>query len=71
MKKADFLQRIKSLPDVVDIGYPDGGSYIGQINKDKLRDGKGFYNYADDDIYFGGWKEDNFHGQGVYIFSNG
>jgi len=33
MKKADFLQRIKTLPDVVDIHYPDGGTYVGQINK--------------------------------------
>jgi hypothetical protein len=71
MKKADFLQRIKALPDAVSINYPDKGNYIGQIGKDKLRHGKGFYTYADGDIYFGGWKEDDFYGQGVYIFSNG
>jgi hypothetical protein len=41
----------------VEISYPDGGFYVGQINTGKLKDGKGIYTYADGDIYFGGWRE--------------
>jgi hypothetical protein len=71
MKKTEFSQRIKTLQDIVEISYPDGGFYIGQINANKMKDGKGIYTYVDGDIYFGAWKDDSFNGQGVYIFANG
>lgn len=72
LKKSEFLQRLKSVSDVVEITYPDGGIYIGQLNSTtKLREGKGIYTYQCGDIYLGSWKDDIFHGQGIYIFTNG
>jgi hypothetical protein len=72
LKKSEFLQRLKGVSDVVEINYPDGGIYIGQINNStKLREGKGIYTYQCGDIYLGSWKGDIFHGQGIYIFTNG
>ena len=59
------------MADVVEAIYPDGGKYIGQLSARKEKDGKGIYTYASKDIYFGGWKNDLFHGQGIYIFANG
>lgn len=72
LKKSEFLQRLKTVSDVVEITYPDGGIYIGQLNNTtKLREGKGIYTYQCGDIYLGSWKDDIFHGQGIYIFTNG
>ncbi len=72
LKKSEFLQRLRSLGDVMEVNYPDGGIYIGQINNTtKLREGKGIYTYQCGDIYLGSWKDDIFHGQGIYIFTNG
>lgn len=69
-KKEDFLERIKGLPDSVEINLPDG-YYIGQIDANRVRCGKGLLKYPVGDIYFGGWKDECFHGQGVYIFQSG
>jgi hypothetical protein len=47
------------------------GYYIGQINPQKMRHGKGLFKYPVGDVYLGGWKDDFFHGQGIYIFASG
>ena len=65
------MQSLRTLPDLVEVTYPDHSSYIGQIGPDKIRTGKGIYTYSEGDVYFGTWKDDEFHGEGVYIHSNG
>jgi hypothetical protein len=57
LKKADYIQRVKQFPDFVEITYPDGGYYIGQVSDNKLRNGQGIYTYPTGEVYFGGWKD--------------
>jgi hypothetical protein len=52
---------LDTLPDKVEVSFSDG-IYIGQINGEKLREGKGIFSYPIGDVYFGDWKEDYFHG---------
>ena len=44
---------------------------MGQLNTQKQREGKGWFKYPVGDYFYGGWKMDVFHGQGVYIFHSG
>lgn len=68
-KKNEFIARLKALPDTVEMNLSDG-FYIGQIDSNQQRNGKGLFKYHGN-VYFGGWKDDFFHGQGVYIFQSG
>lgn len=44
----------KLLPNIVDLAYPDGGNYIGEVIVDTLyRHGKGIFWYPKDDVYMG------------------
>ena len=36
-----------------------------------LRNQKGIYHYPNGDKYVGEWKDDRFHGHGIYLFANG
>ena len=49
---------------LMEISYPDGGQYIGQIKGSATRHGKGLYRYPNGDLYFGDWKDETFHGEG-------
>lgn len=71
LRKNEFIQRLQAIPELVEVTYPDGGVYLGQLTADKSRSGKGIYTYPEGDIYFGSWQDDYFHGQGVYIHKNG
>ena len=52
--------------------FKEGTEYRGQMNKKGLREGKGHFSYKENnDVYFGDWKNDKFHGRGTYIFSKG
>lgn len=62
----------KLASNIVDLAYPDGGNYIGEVAPDTLyRHGKGIFWYPKDDIYMGEWENDTFNGQGVYFFGSG
>jgi len=39
--------------------------------KNELKSGKGIYIYKNKDVFLGDWKDDKFHGNGIYIFSDG
>ena len=54
-RKAEYIERIKNLVDHVEIDYPDGGAYTGQIINN-LKEGQGIFCYPSGDVYFGGWK---------------
>jgi hypothetical protein len=51
------------------ISYSDGSEYIGQFHQ--VRQGKGIYSFPNHDVYMGFWKDDRFHGDGIYIYANG
>ena len=34
----------------------------------QVKEGLGIYQYKNGDIYFGGWKNDIFNGEGAYLF---
>lgn len=75
---SEFVSKLKDpltnklLPNIVDLAYPDGGTYIGEVDPNNLsRDGKGIFWYPKDDVYMGDWKNDTFHGEGVYFFGSG
>lgn len=58
--------------------YPDGGNYLGQVTDENTRNGEGIYHYAGGDIYFGTFRDEKFHGQGItpiysgcYMFESG
>ena len=36
-----------------------------------MKNGKGIYHYPNGDKYVGEWKDDKFHGVGMYLFANG
>ena len=58
--------------NIVDLAYPDGGSYIGEVIADTLfRQGKGIFWYPKNDVYMGDWLNDTFHGHGIYFFGSG
>lgn len=62
----------KLLFNMVELVYPDGGKYIGEVTDDTLtREGLGIFWYPKDDVYMGNWKNDTFHGNGVYFFGSG
>lgn len=64
---ADVQEMCSQLPDdqgLMEISYPDGGQYIGQIKEGSIRHGKGFYRYPNKDVYFGDWVNDTFNGKG-------
>jgi hypothetical protein len=48
----------------------DDGTYIGEFNQ-KLKEGRGRFEYKNGDIYEGEWKNDQREGKGVYTFQNG
>lgn len=50
---------------MMEISYPDGGHYIGQIKDSTNRHGKGLYKYPNGDLYFGDWVDDFFTGKGI------
>jgi hypothetical protein len=52
------------MQDLVEMDFSDG-KYVGQINSGKCRHGKGIFHYPLGDTYFGDWREDYFHGEGV------
>jgi hypothetical protein len=70
------------MPDHVEINFPDGGKYVGQVLSESgmkkmgtvlssVKDGQGIFFYPNGDVYFGAWKEELFNGQGVYLFATG
>ena len=71
MRKNEFIESVQSLSDTVEIGYPDGSRYVGQVREGQVRNGKGIYYYPSGDLYFGSWAEDEFSGAGVYMHGNG
>ena len=71
LRKQEFLQSLQALPDLVEVTYPDKSSYLGQINQEKLRSGRGQYTEPEGDVYFGTWKDDMYHGEGIYLYGNG
>lgn len=75
-KIAKFLASLKDdygrlRPGIKELTYPDGGTYIGEVSLDSVRDGRGMYKYSNGDVYYGGWKQEKFHGKGRYMFSSG
>jgi len=71
IRKNEFIQHLQSGQDLLSVSYPDGSTYLGQLSQDRLRQGRGIYTYPEGDIYFGTWNRDEFHGEGVYLYSNG
>lgn len=69
-KKDKFIAMLESLKDTAEVTFPDG-KYVGQLTANQLREGKGIFYYPVGDVYFGEWKEDYFHGEGVYLFKSG
>ena len=47
------------------------GIYIGEINKNGQKHGKGIYQFSDGDRYEGEWENGQQHGKGIYQFSDG
>ena len=41
------------------------------MKNSEVKEGKGIYYYANHDVYLGDWREDKFHGEGIYLFANG
>jgi hypothetical protein len=69
-KKYQFFLSITASPNIIELVFADG-FYLGQINPQNNRNGKGLLKYLSGDIYYGDWKEGSFHGKGTYIFSTG
>jgi len=65
-----FESVFKHLPDHQLI-YPNGDSYIGDINAEGKREGHGVYIFANGDLYQGQWLSDKKHGEGTFKYSNG
>ena len=61
------------LPSVVELSYPDGGKYIGEVGSGAsyVRSGKGVFFYPENDVYLGDWRDDTFDGKGAYLFGTG
>lgn len=75
-KIARFLDSLKDesgrlLPGIKELTYPDGGTYIGEVAHETVREGRGLYYYVTGDVYFGGWSKEKFEGQGRYMFISG
>ena len=70
VQKNEFVQHLQSVSDLLEVNYPDGSTYLGQLSQDRLRHGKGIYTYPEGDVYFGTWNRDEFHGRGIYLYSN-
>ena len=49
------------------IEYLDGSIYLGEI-RDRKREGKGIYYFANKEVYGGEWNNDALHGKGVKIY---
>ena len=59
-------------PGILVKTFKEGAVYEGQLNNQSQRHGKGLFRYKENqDLYFGDWKNDKFHGKGVYIFTKG
>ena len=56
LRKQEYVQSLQALPDLVEVTYPDKSHYLGQINQEKLRSGRGIYTEPEGDVYFGSWK---------------
>ena len=64
---ADVQEMLADAPEdqkLMEISYPNGEQYIGQIKDESTRQGKGLFKYANGDTYFGDWVNDTFHGKG-------
>ena len=76
MKEQFIFQFIKDQvsgkfkPKIQEKLFQDNSRYLGELLEGK-RANKGIYYYKNGDIYFGDWKDDKFHGKGVYIFAKG
>lgn len=51
--------------------YGTWGTYVGGVDKDGNREGKGKITYDDGGFYDGTFKDNKFHGKGVYQWSDG
>lgn len=60
-----------SYKNVEVIQYDDGSQYRGEINAEGLREGFGHLSAADGSIYLGKFYQDMYHGEGVYLYSDG
>ena len=67
-KKLEYENIVNRIPNSANVAFSDG-KYIGEMAENKYRSGKGIFYYNVGDVYFGEWKNDNFHGNGVYTFS--
>jgi hypothetical protein len=66
-KMLEFENIISRIQKTATISYSDG-KYNGEIDENKLRSGRGIFYYSVGDVYFGDWRNDYFHGDGVYKF---
>ena len=53
------------------INYPDGSSYVGEVNVNEQYYGQGIRRFVNGDVYEGNWLGSLPSGQGVYTFANG
>lgn len=67
-KKLQYETIVNRIPNFTNVAFTDG-KYIGEIVENKIRSGRGIFYYHVGDVYFGEWKNDNFHGNGVYTFA--
>lgn len=52
--------------------FKDKGVYKGELSTEGYRKGKGIFQFdGTQDVYFGDWHNDQFHGQGTYFFASG
>ena len=51
--------------------YSNGDSYVGKIDDNGLRNGKGKYTYANGDVYVGEYRNGRKNGKGIYEWVNG
>jgi len=61
----------KHASKIVEVVYPNGNKYVGELNNQKEPHGVGSLWWADGDRYEGFWKNGLYEGEGMYYFGNG
>lgn len=66
----NFKRKLSLVQNIQKIVYSDSSCYEGQLNRGK-REGMGFIEFTNGDVYLGEWKDDLFDGKGTYVFGYG